>query len=100
MEMKSTPLVALAAMVLTSFPAFAQEDDNDAAFDEALRNFGYAGGVAVQCTEGEEQAQILRAVTGSFDRLTQLFGTQQAFVFAAAFGAGTSDSIDSADCQA
>jgi hypothetical protein len=92
-------LAVVSLVAVTSTPVLAQDADSDAAFDDALRNFGYAGGVAVQCTEGEEQAQILRAVTGSFDRLTQLFGTQQAFTFAAAFGAGTTDSIDSGTCE-
>lgn len=88
-------LVAL----VTCSPVLAQEIDDEAAFDDALSQFGHAGGAAWQCSDEAGQSTILGQVSDVFHRLTQLFGTERAFTFAAAFGAGTVDTIEAADCD-
>ncbi|MFN6351307.1 MAG: hypothetical protein ACK40D_00315 [Cyanobacteriota bacterium] len=57
--------------------------DEEETFDEKLRQFGYWSGVALMCVQ----------------RITQLFGSDRAFFFAAAFGYGTSIQVDPARCK-
>lgn len=87
------------ATALVAVPAYAQEDGEDAAFDDALKNFGYAAGAAVQCAGEGDKAGLADDALGVFNRLVQLFGTDQAFFFSAAFGAGTVDAIDEGACE-
>lgn len=87
------------AVLLACTPALAQKTDDEAAFDDALGQFGYAGGAAWQCSEEGARDAVLGQVTEVFHRLTQLFGTDRAFTFAAAFGAGTVDTIDAEACD-
>lgn len=97
---------SLATGLLVSSPVIAQdkaaptEAESDEAFDEALNQFGYAAGVTFQCGEGMEKAQALHRIQQVFNRLNQLFGTDRAFSFAAAFGAGSVDKIEPAKCDA
>ena len=69
-------------------------------FDEALNQFGYMAGATYQCTNEGDRAALLRRIQTVFNRLTQLFGSDRAFFFAASFGAGTIDEIDEAECDA
>jgi hypothetical protein len=75
----------------------AQEKD-DEAFDDALKSYGYSGGAAWQCGEEDVRETLAAEATTVFNRLTQLFGTDRAFLFAASFGAGSVDEIDAARC--
>jgi hypothetical protein len=85
--------------LLTCNPVLAQETEDEAAFDDALSRFGYAGGAEWQCSAEEGQRSVVAQVSDVFHRLTQLFGTDRAFTFAAAFGAGTVDAVDTTDCE-
>jgi hypothetical protein len=97
-------LLALAVATLLPVLAAAQPnaasaEDEDLKFEESIRSFGFASGAAWQCLpEAERTAhdrEVLRAYTG----LVQLFGSDRAFFYAAAFGAGTGMSIDKAKCS-
>jgi hypothetical protein len=99
--MRSTRHCLLAlTLALAASPAAAQDEGaEDAAFDDALQDFGYAGGAAWQCAEDAGKGEIVENAMHVYNRLAQLFGTDQAFFFSAAFGAGTVDEIDTGDCD-
>lgn len=84
-----------------TLPVLADDSqDKDEAFDDAVRQFGYTAGAALQCTPEAGQPQMEKDVLKAFSGLSRLFGTDQAFFFAAAFGAGTQEKVDKADCPA
>ncbi len=94
-------LVTMLALLICS-PLFAQTtdaDDEDETFDQALRSFGYTAGAAWQCSAEEARASLLDEVNRAYSGLVRLFGTDRAFFFAAAFGAGTVDAIEETRCQ-
>lgn len=96
--------IAFALLALLPLLASAQgdkpvsADDEDVKFEESLRSFGFVSSAAYQCLPAAERnghdRQVLRAYSG----LVRLFGSDRAFFYAAAFGAGTSMSIDKAEC--
>lgn len=76
----------------------AQTDAEGIAFEEAVRNFGFASGAAHQCAPTAERTRIEADVLKAYSGLGRLFGTDQAFFYAAAFGAGTVMPIDKTKC--
>jgi hypothetical protein len=96
--MKSA-LAAIICAAAMAFPALADDgQDKDEAFDDAVREFGYNAGAALQCTAEPDRPQMEREVLKAFNGLSRLFGTDQAFFFAAAFGAGTQEEINKSQC--
>ena len=98
-------IVALTVTGMLGFaiPASAQEetDKEDEEFVAAVKDFGYAGGVAWKCAaEGDPRTDIERQAMVSYNGLVRLFGTDDAFLFAAAFGAGTSSTVEKSECEA
>jgi hypothetical protein len=96
-------LIALAIAALLPVLAAAQAtpapaEEEDVRFDESVRNFGFVSGAAYQCLPEAERAAHDREVLKAYSGLVRLFGTDRAFFYAAAFGAGTSMSIDKAKC--
>ncbi len=96
-------LLALAFAILLPVLVGAQEkpaavEDEDLLFEESIRNFGFVAGAAYQCLPEAERAAHDREVLKGYTGIVRLFGTDRAFFFAAAFGAGTSTSIDKAKC--
>ncbi len=97
-------IVGLALM--TSSLAWAQSEtpaskaeEADIAFEESIRDFGYLSGVALQCqAQGANRLQHEREVLKAYDGLVRLFGSDRAFYYAAAFGAGSVDSLDKSKC--
>lgn len=86
--------------VLLVGPLRAQDDSSaEEAFDEALKNFGYTAGLAWQCSDSDGRPGRLDRTMEIYQRLTQLFGTDRAFYFAAAFGAGSVDTFDLEQCE-
>ena len=74
-------------------------DAEDAQMDEALKKFGYVSGQACQCRAAgpdrtQHERQALEIATG----VLRLFGSDRAFYYAAAFGAGVSNELDAAAC--
>lgn len=98
-------LLPLAAAAQTppaaSAPAAAQlslAEQEDERFEDAIRDFGFVSGGAYQCLPDAERAAHDREVMKAYSGLVRLFGSDRAFFYAAAFGAGTSMSIDRAKC--
>jgi len=78
--------------------ATAAADDDEEVFDEKLREFGYWSGAAHGCVPEAKQAEVERKVLETFNRISQLFGTDRAFFYAAAFGRGTTTKVEAAKC--
>ena len=78
--------------------AQAQETDEEEAFDEKLRAFGYWSGAAFACAGEAKQAEVERKVLDNFNGIARLFGTDRAFFYAAAFGNGTTHKVEPAKC--
>lgn len=91
---------AIFLTLLTSFTAFAEEKaDQDEAFDDAVQEFGFNAGLALQCTADAEKKKMEGEVLKAYNGLARLFGTDQAFAFAAAFGAGAQDEVNRTECE-
>ncbi len=108
-----SPLLALLITALLPIAAVAQTDkptvpaaasassvaeQEDARFEEAIRNFGFLSGATYQCIPEADRTAHEREVLKAFSGLVRLFGSDRAFFYAAAFGAGTSMSIDRTKC--
>jgi hypothetical protein len=66
----------------------AQPADEEEQMDSALRKFGYTSGRAFQCQTKEQQRKAERVALDVATNLLRLFGSDRAFFYAAAFGAG------------
>jgi len=100
-----THLLALAVATVLPFMAAAQPtmtpaEDEDVRFEESIRNFGFVSGAAYQCLPEADRVGHDREVLRAYSGLVRLFGSDRAFFYAAAFGAGTSMAIDKAKCAA
>jgi hypothetical protein len=98
-------LLVLAVAALLPVLAAAQSkpapsEDEDLKFEESIRNFGFVSGAAYQCLPEADRGGHDREVLKAYSGLVRLFGTDRAFFYAAAFGAGTSTGIDKAKCAA
>jgi len=93
-------LLLLVLLPLTLSAGFGADNaaDDDQAFDDAVRQFGYAGGAAWHCSAEKDRAAVERQALQAYSGLARLFGTDQAFFFASSFGAGTMDEIKKEDC--
>jgi hypothetical protein len=95
------PLAALAQASKPTTPAAPAPsviEQEEIRFEEAIRNFGFVSGAAYQCLPDADRDAHDRDVLRAYSGLVQLFGSDRAFFYAAAFGAGTSMSIDKAKC--
>ena len=92
------PAFAQAPTTPARAPAAAPPVEEEEAFDEKLREFGYWSGAAHGCVAEAKQPEVERKVLETFNRIGQLFGTDRAFFYAAAFGRGTSVKIEAAKC--
>jgi hypothetical protein len=90
----------LATLVFLALPltALAQSDDEDVAFEQSVRNFGFVSGAAHQCADEKDRPSIEAATLKAFSGLVRLFGSDDAFFYAAAFGAGSTMQIDKSKC--
>jgi len=94
------PLLVLATVALLPLAAIAQTpkpeqalsiaEQEDLRFEESIRNFGFVSGAAHQCLPEADRTAHDREVLTAFSGLVRLFGSDRAFFYAAAFGAGTS----------
>jgi hypothetical protein len=74
--------------------------DEEETMDAAFRKFGYVSGQAFACHTKEQQAKLERTALSVGTNILRLFGSDRAFFFAAAFGAGSSAAVDQAQCPA
>ncbi len=81
-------------------PTSAPPVDEDEQIDTALRKFGYTSSHAFQCYSGDQQAKAERVALDVATNILRLFGSDRAFYYAAAFGAGASEHMDKQGCPA
>jgi hypothetical protein len=74
------------------------EEADDEALDESFRRYGRAAGAAYQCAPAADKLRVVDDVRHAYTRIGQLFGTDRAFFFAAAFGNGSDQPFDKARC--
>lgn len=73
--------------------------DEEEQMDSALRKFGYVSGQACQCQKQEdEKTKIERRALDVATGILRLFGSDRAFSYAAAFGAGVAEQMDQKKC--
>jgi hypothetical protein len=96
-EMKPRHTIALALLVAPML-ALAGTEDEDARFDDAVRDFGFTSGAALQCAEAAQKPRIESQALKAYSGIVRLFGSDQAFFYAAAFGAGSVMPVDKAKC--
>ena len=93
-------VAALLPALAAAQPKPAPADDEDVRFEESIRNFGFVSGAAYQCLADADRGTHDREVLKAYSGLVRLFGSDRAFFYAAAFGAGTGMAIDKAKCPA
>lgn len=97
-------LLAAGALVLAALPplpAVAEQPtpDPEEEVDEGLKKFGYLAGLARGCVTSEQQTDLEREALDLHSGIGRLLGTDRAFLFAAAFGYGTSVAVETEDCK-
>ena len=102
------PLLAISIAVLLPVSAVAQTakpapapslaEQEDLRFEDAIRDFGFVSGAAYQCLPEVDRTAHDREVLKAYSGLVRLFGSDRAYFYAAAFGAGTSMSLDKTKC--
>lgn len=93
--------VGINSAIASALPTgvIAQSSDEEEKLDDAIQQFGYVSGAAFQCAKPNQQAPTMeREVMRVFSGITRLFGTDRAFFYAAAYGAGATASIDRNKC--
>jgi hypothetical protein len=92
-------LLALAALLPAPVAAEQPAQDPEEEVDEGLKKFGYLAGLARGCVASQQQADLEREAVDLHAGIARLLGTDRAFLFAAAFGYGTSVTLETAECQ-
>jgi hypothetical protein len=90
----ATALLALGGIAAAQVPSDADEER----MDSALRKFGYVSGQAFQCHGKDQQLRLEKTALNVGTNILRLFGSDRAFYFAAAFGAGSSEQLDAKNC--
>lgn len=98
-RLSALAVAALLPVLAAAQPKSTAEDDEDLKFEESIRNFGFVSGAAYQCLPEADRNAHDREVLKAYSGLVRLFGSDRAFFYAAAFGAGTSMTIDKAKCK-
>lgn len=92
----------IVTLCLTSSLANAWQSDQvmdeEEQMDKALRRFGYTSGQVFQCQPKEQQTKHERTALDIATNVLRLFGSDRAFYFAAAFGAGATEKMDDKSC--
>ncbi len=94
-------LALLMGILLCCCPtnAIAQTMDEEEVFDNGIQQFGYVSGAAFQCASSNQAVNIERDVVRNFTRITRLFGSDRAFLYAAAYGSGATTAVDPSKCR-
>ena len=90
----ATALLALSGIAAAQMPSDAEEEK----LDMTLRKFGYVSGQAFQCHSKEQQLKLEKTALNVGTNILRLFGSDRAFFFAAAFGAGAAEQLDTKTC--
>jgi hypothetical protein len=72
--------------------------DEEEQVDEGLKRFGYLAGLSRGCVVETQRADLEREALDLHAAISRLLGTDRAFLFAAAFGYGTTVEVEIKDC--
>lgn len=72
--------------------------DEEEQVDEGLKRFGYLAGLARGCVVETQRADLEREALDLHAAIGRLLGTDRAFLFASAFGYGTTVQVETKDC--
>jgi hypothetical protein len=72
--------------------------DEEEQVDEGLKRFGYLAGLARGCVVEAQRADLEREALNLHAAIGRLLGTDRAFLFASAFGYGTTVQVETKDC--
>jgi hypothetical protein len=91
----------LALVALLPLPAVAEESaaDPEEQVDDGLKKFGYLAGLARGCVVDAQQTDLEREALDLHAGIGRLLGTDRAFLFASAFGYGTTIAVEAKECQ-
>ena len=90
---------AMVFVTLITVAAFAQSPEDPEKFDAQLRRLGYASGQVYECRgTDDERKRSERNALNAFSGISRLFGSDHAFCFAAAYGAGARYTLDKSKC--
>jgi hypothetical protein len=95
--MRHIPIILTIALGVSG-PSLAQDDEEEI-FDQSIRNFGFEAGAAWQCSAEDARGAAESDALTAYNGLVRLFGTDRAFGFAAAFGAGTTATVPKEECD-
>ena len=97
-------VVGLAVFLVTGIggaqqPNPPQPADEEEQMDDSLRKMGYISGQACQCqTQPAAKTKVERQSLDIANGVLRLFGSDRAFSYAAAFGAGITADLDQKKC--
>ena len=83
----------------TAAAATAEPIDPEEQLDDGFKRFGYLAGLARGCVKEEQRPTLEREALDLHSGISRLFGTDRAFLFTAAFGFGTSVSLEIKECE-
>lgn len=84
---------ASAAQAATQLP------DPEEQLDDGFKRFGYLAGLARGCVTDTQRPVLEKEALDLNAGIARLFGTDRAFLFSAAFGFGTSLSLELKECE-
>lgn len=73
--------------------------DGEEELDDGLKGFGYLTGLALGCVATAQRPALEREALDLNAEVSRLFGADRAFLYAAAFGYGSSVQIKVEDCK-
>jgi hypothetical protein len=79
-------------------PAATTPVDEEEQLDEGLKRFGYLAGLARGCVVETQRVDLEREALDLHAGIARLLGTDRAFLFASAFGYGTTVETEIKDC--
>jgi hypothetical protein len=92
-------VLALALIVPLSTLADTPAVDAEEQIDSGLKEFGYLAGLSRGCVARAQEGDLEREVLDLHGTIGRLLGTDRAFLFAAAFGYGSSLQIPTEECS-
>jgi hypothetical protein len=72
--------------------------DEEEQVDEGLKRFGYLAGLSRGCVVETQQVDLEREALDLHAAISRLLGTDRAFLFASAFGYGTTVQVETSEC--
>lgn len=92
-------LAQAAPPAASAAPATTAQIDNEDEIDQGLKRFGYLTGLALGCVTDAQRPLLQREALDLNAEINRLLGGDRAFLYAAAFGYGTSTSIKADECK-